>query len=367
VVSLLSNRLHAFYSNMKRLGTGLLIGIALTISGFLTSAFGDAPRSTPDFREVYDLLRANRGALSDQELNDAAVKGLIEQLRPRVQLLGEPGTPAATNLITRATVFEGDIAYFRVGAVEEGASAALQAAFQGLSSSNRLRGLALDLRFASGNDFSAAAATADLFIRKEQLLLSWNENKFSSKAKTDNISMPVAVLINPQTTGAAEALAAILREAGVALILGRTSAGQAMTGQDLPLKSGQRLRVATSPVHLGKGQALSKGVQPDISVDVSTDDEKIYFADAFSTISRVPASVTVSTNNASITASNRLSRRARFNEAELVRERREGASLENPSESRRDRDPEKPTVSDPVLSRALDLLKGLAVVRQYKS
>ena len=80
--------------------------------------------------------------------------------------------------------------------MEEGTSGALQAAYQGLSSSNHLRGLALDLRFATGNDFSAAAATADLFIRKEQLLLSWNDSKASSKSKTDNISIPVAVLIN---------------------------------------------------------------------------------------------------------------------------------------------------------------------------
>ena len=140
-----------------------------------------------------------------------------------------------------------------------------------------------------------------------------------------------------------------------------------MTGQDFPLKSGQRLRVATSPVHLGKGQPLKNGVQPDIAVNVSADDERIYFADAFSTISRVPASVTVTTNDPGITVSNRLSRRTRFNEAELVRERREGPNQESASESRRDREPEKPTVSDPVLSRALDLLKGLAVVRQYKS
>ena len=227
--------------------------------------------------------------------------------------------------------------------------------------------MALDLRFASGNDFAAAAATADLFIRKEQLLLSWNDGKASSRTKTDNISIPVAVLINSKTTGAAEALAAVLREAGVALILGKTSAGQAMTGQEYSLKSGQRLRVATSPVHLGKGQALSQGVKPDISVEVSAEDERIYFADPFSSIAKGPASLSSSTNDPSITVSNRSGRRSRFNEAELVRERREGVSLESVPESRRDREPEKPTVSDPVLSRALDLLKGLAVVRQYKS
>jgi hypothetical protein len=56
----------------------------------------------------------------------------------------------------------------------------------------------------------------------------------------------------------------------------------------------------------------------------------------------------------------------RFNEAELVREQREGADLEAefggsgpaPTESN------IKLVRDPVLSRALDLLKGLAVIQK---
>ena len=70
------------------------------------------------------------------------------------------------------------------------------------------------------------------------------------------------------------------------------------------------------------------------------------------------------TNSASGT--NRPARRPRFNEAELVRERREGIS-EADMTALRDREPEKPLVNDPALARALDLLKGLALVRQSRS
>ena len=67
------------------------------------------------------------------------------------------------------------------------------------------------------------------------------------------------------------------------------------------------------------------------------------------------------TNQASGT--NRAVRRPRFNEAELVRERREGIS-EADMTALGEREPEKPMVTDPALARALDLLKGLALVRQ---
>ncbi len=61
-----------------------------------------------------------------------------------------------------------------------------------------------------------------------------------------------------------------------------------------------------------------------------------------------------------------LVRRARYNEAELVRERREGVS-ESDLTALRVREPEKPLVQDPALARALDLLRGLALVRQSRS
>ena len=70
------------------------------------------------------------------------------------------------------------------------------------------------------------------------------------------------------------------------------------------------------------------------------------------------------TNQASGT--NRAVRRPRFNEAELVRERREGIS-EADMTALGSREPEKPMVTDPALARALDLLKGLALVRQSHS
>jgi hypothetical protein len=49
-----------------------------------------------------------------------------------------------------------------------------------------------------------------------------------------------------------------------------------------------------------------------------------------------------------------------------VRERREGLS-EGDLTGAKERESDKPMVYDPALARALDLLKGLAVVRQSRS
>jgi len=174
--------------------------------------------------------------------------------------------------------------------------------------------------------------------------------------------------VNRQTAGAAEALAAALRQTGAGLILGGRTAGQAMVAQDFPLKNGDRLRIATGAIQLGDGSALSeRGLKPDIAVEVSPEDERAYYADAFKAMEKTNLLASGSLSFTNLTSgTNRLARRPRFNEAELVRERREGVS-EADLTALRVREPEKPTVQDPALARALDLLRGLALVRQSRS
>lgn len=333
-----------------------------------------APEATeaPDFKEVYDLVRAHLTGMSEAELNRMVVQGLVSALGPKVSLLAEAtatNAPAETPPVSKSSLFDGDIAYVRVGRVADGLAQAVGEACRKFGATNKVKGVVMDLRYARGDDYAAAAATADLFLKKERPLLNWGNGVVKSKEKNDAITWPAAVLVNRQTTGAAEALAAVLRDAGAGLILGSKTAGQALVAQEFPLKNGQRLRIATAPVQLGDGTTLSgQGLKPDIAVDVNPEDEKAYFGDAFKLPPRAElfAGAGLSSTNPAA-ATNRAARRARFNEAELVRERREGASVEPDSGVSREREPETPVVHDPALARALDLLKGLAVVHQSRA
>jgi hypothetical protein len=56
----------------------------------------------------------------------------------------------------------------------------------------------------------------------------------------------------------------------------------------------------------------------------------------------------------------------RVNEAELVRQRLKDTGMEKLDLPARPPEPQIPQVKDPVLVRALDLLKGLAIVRGAK-
>jgi hypothetical protein len=347
----------------------IVCAIAVVLS-LLPASRAEAPGAAPDLTEVYNLIRAHLAGLSEGEANREAVQALISAFAPRVSLATEnpPTNSSESSLVSKVSVFDDNIAYVRLGKVETGLAPAVRSAWESLTATNRPKGLVLDLRYAGGGDYGAAASVADLFLRQERALLDWGKGAVRSQAKANAISVPVALLVNRQTAGAAEALAAVMRDAGTALVFGGRTAGQAMILTEYPLSNGQRLRIATQSVRLGDGSAVPiQGVEPDITVQVNPRDERAYYADAFQSLA--PTNLTAGgglgpTNLAGGT--NRLTRRPRFNEAELVRERREGPIPDQEGAAMRDAEPEKPQVLDPALARALDVLKGLAVVRRVR-
>ncbi len=350
-------------------GAGMLAVLALP-----AGLRADVTNAAPDFKEVYDLIRTHLAGESAADLDRAAVKGLLTQLHSKVSLVNESSgtdSPSTAPLVAKSVLYDGPVGYLKIGRVDEGLAPEIIASCKELNQSNQLKGLVLDLRYADGHDYAAAAAVADLFLAKETPLLNWGNGAVRSKAKADALTIPVAVLVNAQTSAAAEALAAVLREADRALILGTTTAGEATIDQEFPLKSGQRLRIATATIKLGNGEMLSpEGVRPDIQVAVSPEEEKMYYADPFKEIikpSVFPLSMALGTNGAGTNGTNRV-HVPPTTEADLIRERKErpGMELEGTVSASREATPEKPVVRDPVLGRALDLIKGISVLRSSK-
>ncbi len=156
----------------------------------------------------------------------------------------------------------------------------------------------------------------------------------------------------------------MLREAHVGLVIGATTAGQASVFKDFPLDDGSKLRIAAAQVKLAGGKALTQGLVPDIAIAASLEDERTYLKDPYAILHMPPAGISASQTNQPDGALTNRTRR-RFNEAELVRQQHEGADPEDEASGPSHREEViHPLIADPVLARALDLLKGLAVVQQ---
>ena len=296
-----------------------------------------ATTNAPDFKEVYDVLRAHLPGAMDDSLNQAAVHGLLTELTGRAELLGGTDASAPTNLV-RAAVLEKTVLWLRINRVVDGLSSSLQAAGQAMTVSNKLAGTILDLRFTPGDAYGTVKDAMAAVL----------------PAKT-----PVVVLVNGATSGAAELLAAELRDGG-ALLLGSTTAGLAMSTEDFPLGNGQRLRVATTPIKMD-GRDVAP-VEPAIKVKVDPEQERAWMDNPYGLADQTAEG---GTNSLAALLDH-------TTEADLVRQKEKDRAAEDSpfptppakAEPAAQSEPPRPVLRDPVLARAVDLVEGLAVLRQ---
>ena len=326
----------------------------------------------PQFDEVYQLLRAHLNGSSDADLNRAAVDGLLAQLKSSAMLIGPATTaeaaPAAAVPLGKSIIYDDSCAYFRVLKVETNLARELMSSYREMAATNKskIKGVVLDLRFAGGADFAAAAAAADCFLNDDQPLLECGGVMARSTKKTNAITVPLAALINSGTSEAAEGLAAVLRQTRTGLLLGSQSAGRASLFQEFPLTNGEQLRIAVGQIKLGDGSVFTGGIKPDIEVKTTPEEERAYLEQPYLIPAQAGRTNAAGTNLTANPPKTNDSPFRRFNEAELVREQREGTDLEAEfsAGARYQTDPSLKIVRDPALARALDLLKGLAVVQK---
>lgn len=341
-----------------------LVALFTSVGGSLRVPEVAAAGSEPDFQEVYQLLRTNLPGIDEVGLNRAAVNGLLSQFGSRVGLLADGKSPSAESKgKAEVAVIQDHLLYAKLSSID-GVAEELASQLRGLSSSNQITGGILDLRFSQGRDFASAVAVASVLLASNQAVLDWGTGVKSATGTPALDRVPWAILVNSATSGSPEALAAALRLAETGLLVGSKTAGHAATSREFALKTGGRLSIANQPVRTADGREIpTSGLVPDIAVVVDLEAERAWHRDAPHPLNR-----TESGGKPGVSGSIKpTASRRRVNEADLVRMQKEGKRLDAdtvPSADPREATPEVPQVLDPALSRAVDLLKGLAIVRK---
>lgn len=201
----------------------------------------------------------------------------------------------------RATVLEKNVAYLRLDQVTGNLADDLSAAQNALAATNKTKitGTILDLRFADGNASSLNDVAASLSSR----------------------NLPLVILVNAATHGAAADLAAKLRTDDVGILIGGTN----------------------------------QSLQPDIVVRVNPADEKKFLANPYALPANPDANLVSATNDYVPFVDH-------TSEADLVRQKiKDGDEDEDNMPAMRPAPP-TPVIRDPVLARGVDFLKALAVL-----
>lgn len=308
-----------------------------------------------DLKEAIQLLKNNYikpEALNETELNRATFEGILTRLGRGVVLLsnpaGESTEPAAPFF---GEILEGHIGYVRFGALVRPNLDALEANLKTFAA-KKVDALVIDLRAgAATNDFATASEFAKRFCPKGKPLFSLRkttarqERTFTSDRDPAYQGLTI-ILTDGDTAGAAEAIAGTIHLYDRALVVGQPTAGRAVEYSDLKLPSGKILRVAVGEAVLPEGRPLFPGgLQPDVPVEMPTADKREVFQQS---------------REKGMTPFIVEAERPHLNEAALI-------SGKNPeleameAAQRRGRGPEKTTVRDPVLQRALDLVTSIGI------
>jgi C-terminal processing protease CtpA/Prc len=232
-----------------------------------------------DLQHVIEQLRSNYvdpSALSNQEINEATVEGLISKLGPGATI----ETKADSEKVLPSRPFKSDLIEKQFGYVRLGSFAArdlpqLDDALNDLRAKGAT-GVILDLRtMPPGSEFDLAAAIADRFIPKGKILFKLVGSKDSGDrvftSTADPIfSGPVATLVSSDNAGTAEAIAGALRSQIHSLIFGQKTSGRAVEYAHYSIEERLVLTIAVSELVVpGLPHIFPDGLVPDIDVPFS--------------------------------------------------------------------------------------------------
>lgn len=218
--------------------------------------------------------------------------------------------PADGAVSNTPAILEHNVAWVRVSRVEK--DLAKEAAPP--AATNKIIGTVLDLRFADGDDFAAAQAAADAFEAEK---------------------LPLAILVNGRTRDAAVALASELRAARAGLVFGSATAPVSTNGETIP------------------------SLKPDLVVTAAVANERAWMKNPYAVRGRNNTNSLASTNTL-------LPFVDHTSEADLMREQHQSGGAEDFPQPAPAATPPPPVIHDPVLARAVDLIKGLAVIDSAK-
>lgn len=263
--------------------------------GFAFPALAVSPTPSVQVDEVsqaaiqnaFQILRSEyirSGDLTFDELNRAAFQGLLQRLDLGAQLVTRnTNAPPAVKPGLLAEKLTPEVGYLRPLALVESELPRFDSKLSEWRDA-KVPHLILDLRSpAAPGDFATAAAILDFFLPPGQLLFRLKqvgrEDAELFLANRDPIwKGEIVVLADGETNNLGETIAAALRQAKRAVVVGSPTRGATVRYQTVPIDADHLLQFAHAEMLLPDGTSLfKKGLQPDFAVDLKPADKRKVF------------------------------------------------------------------------------------------
>jgi carboxyl-terminal processing protease len=170
---------------------------------------------------------------------------------------------------------EGDFGYVRITSFTEQTDTGLRNAVQRIREQlgDRFKGLVLDLRNNPGGLLDQAIAVSDAFLERGEIVSTRGRRQEDAQrynARPGDLinGLPLVVLINGGSASASEIVAGALQDHRRAIILGTRSFGKGSVQTIMPLGNQGAIRLTTARYFTPSGRSIQGlGIDPDIQVE----------------------------------------------------------------------------------------------------
>ncbi len=358
------------YQELKEGTTGQFGGLGIEVTmenGFIkvVSPIDDTPAQKAGIK-TGDLII---------KLDEKPVKGM--SLTDAVKLMrGEPGSKIVLTIVregleaplkltlardiikvksVKSRILEKGYGYVRISSFQSGTGEGLKEAISALKKENggALKGLVLDLRNNPGGVLNAAVEVSDAFLRSG--LIVYTEGRIENSEMRFNATpddliedAPIVVLINGGSASASEIVAGALQDQKRAVIMGEKSFGKGSVQTILPTSNGAAVKLTTARYFTPSGRSIqAEGIEPDIALGRV----KLETLDKADSLSIKEADLSGHLQNA--------------NSAAKGKKEEADSGDKNKDTDKKDGDKkEKSDVEDYSLHEALNLLKGISIIKK---
>lgn len=277
------------YQELKEGTTGQFGGLGIEVTmenGFIkvVSPIDDTPAQRAGIKTGDLIVR-----LDDQPVKGMTLTDAVKMMR------GEPGSkilltvvregeeaPLKINLArdvikvksVKSKMLEKGYGYLRISSFQSGTGEGLKDSLAALKKENGadLKGLVLDLRNNPGGVLNAAVEVSDAFIKSG--LIVYTEGRIANSEMRFNAApddllngAPIVVLINAGSASASEIVAGALQDQKRAVIMGEKSFGKGSVQTILPTSNGAAVKLTTARYFTPSGRSIqAQGIEPDVAL-----------------------------------------------------------------------------------------------------
>lgn len=173
----------------------------------------------------------------------------------------------------------GNVGYIRVSAFGNSSVSAFRTALTVLQSEENLSGLVIDLRGNSDGDVDNMEKVADMLLPAGEIVRTVDKDgkqMDSYLSDAESVTLPITVVIDGSTAGAAEVMASALHDAGCETV-GETTAGTAQVTEVVVLSDGSALFIPTENYSSKTGAILyGQGVAADVPASLNEEEQQAF-------------------------------------------------------------------------------------------